>query len=113
MSNFVDSNDVIGTKVYGPDEAHIGSVEKLVLEKSKGQVAYAVISFGGFLGMGEDYYPIPWGKLTYNPDLSGFQIDITEDQLKQAPSYVRGKDYDWSDDNSRHIYGYYGFKPWW
>lgn len=113
MNDFVDSDDVIGTNVYGPDGDHIGSVEKLVFEKSKGQIAYAVISFGGFLGMGENYYPIPWGKLRYDPNLEGFQIDITEEQLKQAPSYERGMAYDWSDENSRKVYGYYGSQPWW
>jgi len=111
MNNLIDSDKVIGTDVYGPDEAHIGQVERLVLEKVGGRVAHAVLSFGGFLGMGENYYPVPWAELTYNENLGGFQVKITKDQLEGAPSYNRVDDYNWSEENSRRIYDYYGTQP--
>lgn len=113
MNNLIESDKVIGTEVYGPDEAHIGEVKRLVLEKIGGRVAHAVLGFGGFLGMGEDHYPVPWSKLTYNEDLGGFQIDITKDELEEAPRYTADTEYDWSDDNNRRIYDYYGARPYW
>jgi len=113
MNNLVDSDNVIGTEVYGPDESHIGEIKRLVLEKVGGRVAHAVMSFGGFLGIGEDYYPVPWAKLTYNESLGGFQTDITKEQLDQAPRYGPDDDYEWSEDNNRRIYDYYGTRPYW
>lgn len=111
MNNLIESDKVIGTEVYGPDDRHIGEIERLVLEKVGGKVAYAVLSFGGFLGIGEDYYPLPWAKLAYNESLGGFQVDITKDQLEGAPSYDRDSPFDWSEENNRRIYGYYGVRP--
>jgi hypothetical protein len=55
--------------VYGPDNQKIGSVERVMIDKISGKVAYAVMSFGGFLGMGEDYYPVPWASLKYDTSL--------------------------------------------
>ncbi|MCX8570792.1 PRC-barrel domain-containing protein [Aminobacter sp. MET-1] len=112
MNNLIESDKVVGTEVYGPDGAHIGEVERLVLEKAGGRVAHAIMSFGGFLGMGQDHYPVPWSKLTYNESLGGFQIDITKEQLDRAPSYADDS-YDWSEENNRRIYDYYGAQPYW
>lgn len=69
--DLVASNKVIGTNVYDAGGEHIGSVERLVLEKTSGRIAYAVLSFGGFLGIGTDYYPVPWEMLTYEDSLTG------------------------------------------
>jgi len=107
----IGSDMVIGTSVYGPDGNHIGSVERLMLEKRGGRVSYAVLSFGGFLGIGDDYYPLPWSKLDYDTGLGGFRIDVTKEQLEGAPRYRRDEDYDWSADSGRRIYGYYGVAP--
>jgi hypothetical protein len=74
-----------------------------------GKVAYAVMSFGGFLGMGEDYYPLPWSVLKYNPTLGGYEINVTEQQLKNAPKYSRHDSWDWADrartGKVSHFYG--------
>jgi sporulation protein YlmC with PRC-barrel domain len=111
MNNLIESDKVIGTEVYGPDGTHIGEVERLVLEKVGGRVAHAVMSFGGFLGIGHDHYPVPWNKLTYNEDLGGFQTDITREQLEGAPTF--SGDSDWSEENNRRIYDHYGAQPYW
>lgn len=58
--SLIGSDKVDGTAVYGADERKIGSVQRIMIDKISGKVAYAVVSFGGFLGMGEDYYPMPW-----------------------------------------------------
>jgi hypothetical protein len=67
-----------------------------MIEKISGKVAYAVVSFGGFLG-GEEEHTIPWSKLTYDTSVGGYRTHITEEQLRGAPSFYRDRDHDWSD----------------
>jgi PRC-barrel domain len=93
----IESDRVEGTTVYDPRGNNIGSIERLMIDKVSGRVAYAVMSFGGFLGIGEEEHAVPWSKLTYDPDLGGYRTDITEDQLKGAPAFSRDAGYDWSD----------------
>src|ERR1700723_1189347 len=82
-------------------------------DKISGKVAYAVISFGGFLGMGEDYYPMPWASLKYDTNLGGYRVGVTEDQLKGAPKYNRNTEWDWSDRNrDKDVYDYYRAQLW-
>src|ERR1700737_1004790 len=83
----IGSDKVEGTPVYRPDGERVGTIERVMIDKIGGQVAYAVMSFGGFMGIGEDYYPLPWSVLTYNPRLDGYEVNISEQQLKGAPKY--------------------------
>ena len=70
------------------------------------------MSFGGFLGMGEESYPLPWSVLTYNPKLGGYEVNLTEEQLESAPKFR--DDWDWSDRRTNErIYDYYGVPPYW
>ena len=62
-------------------------LQRVMIDKISGKVAYAVISFGGFLGLGEDYYPLPWPSLKYNTRVDGYRVGVTEDQLKNAPKF--------------------------
>lgn len=109
--NLVASDMVVGTAVYDPNDQRIGSVERLILEKTSGRVSYAVLSFGGFLGIGEDYYPVPWQMLTYDEGVSGFRINLSKEQVENAPRFRADEDYDWSSDNGRRISDYYGIAP--
>jgi PRC-barrel domain len=112
-ASLIGSDKVEGTAVYGPDDRKIGTVQRVMIDKISGKVAYAVVSFGGFLGMGEDYYPMPWAKLDYDTSLGGYRVDITEDQLKGAPKFNRSTDWNWSDrSRDRTVYDYYK-KPLW
>src|SRR5260370_25107677 len=90
------SDEVQGTAVFGPDGQKIGSIERVMIGKISGKVSYAVLSFGGFLGIGDDYYPLPWPSLKYNVDLGGYQTMVTKDQVKKAPKYARSADWNWS-----------------
>ena len=111
--SLIGSDKVDGTAVYGADDRKIGSVQRVMIDKISGKVAYAVISFGGFLGMGEDYYPLPWSNLKYDMSLGGYRVGITEDQLKGAPKYKSSTDWDWSDRaRDREIYDYYKTPLW-
>lgn len=108
----IASDRVEGTRVYGADSKHIGSIERLILGKQDGRVAYAVLSFGGFMGIGHDHYPLPWEKLTYDTQLDGYRIDLTKEQIEGAPSYADDDD-TWYNDNGRRVYDYYGVPPYW
>lgn len=111
--SLIGSDKVEGTAVYGADDRKIGSVQRVMIDKISGKVAYAVISFGGFLGMGEDFYPLPWASLTYDTRLEGYRVAVTEDQLKGAPKFNRNTDWDWSDrSRDRAVYDYYQTPIW-
>ena len=95
--SLIGSDKVEGTAVYGADDNKIGTVQRVMIDKISGKIVYAVVSFGGFLGLGEEYYPMPWSKLDYDTQLSGYHVDITEDQLRGAPKFTRSTDWDWSN----------------
>ncbi len=104
----IASNKVEGTAVYNRQGEHLGSVYNFMVDKFTGQVAYAVMSFGGFLGIGERYHPLPWKKLDYDTGMGGFVVDLDRSQLEKAPSYGLSED-PWRDPAyGRDVYGYYG-----
>jgi hypothetical protein len=120
-SPLIGSDRVEGTAVFDPNGKQIGTVKRLIIEKVSGRVVYAVISFGGFLGLGAHEYPIPWRKLDYDMTLGGFRTDITEDQLKNAPTLNRlgsggagAGDFDWSDrSREKQLYDFYRVDYYW
>ena len=85
--SLISSEDVEGTDVYDSTGKNIGEVDHLMIDKLSGRVAYAVISFGGFLGLGHSHYPVPWGALKYDTSLGGFRTSINQQQLKDAPEF--------------------------
>ncbi len=95
--SLIGSDKVEGTALYGADDQKIGSVQRVMIDKISGKVSYAVISFGGFMGIGEDYYPMPWPNLKYDTRLGGYRVGVTEDQLKGAPKYSKDENWDWAD----------------
>ena len=111
--SLIGSDKVEGTAVYGANDEHIGSVQRIMIDKISGKVAYAVVSFGGFLGIGEDYHPLPWAQLKYDTRLGGYRVGVTVDQLKGAPRYGKYENWDWSDrGNDERVYGYYNTPLW-
>lgn len=107
--SLIGSDKVEGTAVYRSDGTKIGRIERVMIEKVSGEVAYAVMSFGGFMGIGEDYYPLPWSALTYNPELDGYEVNVSEEQLKGAPRFTQHETWDWSSpDRAKTLHDYYG-----
>jgi hypothetical protein len=107
-AGLIGSDKVEGTTVYDATGEKMGRIERVMINKISGQVAYAVLSFGGFLGLGSDYYPIPWDSLTYDTSLGGYRTTITAEQLKGAPKCT-GTNWDWDDRaRGRQVYDYYG-----
>jgi hypothetical protein len=70
--SLIGSDKVEGTAVYGANDTKIGSIERVMIDKMTGKVSYAVLSFGGFLGIGDDHYPLPWQSLKYDTNLGGY-----------------------------------------
>ena len=81
----IESNRVEGTPVYSPHGKHVGTIHHLIIEKVSGRAVYAVMSFGGFLGIGTHTHTIPWEKLKYDTQLGGFRTAITPEELTGAP----------------------------
>ncbi|UOK69742.1 PRC-barrel domain-containing protein [Ancylobacter polymorphus] len=108
----IGSDKVEGTAVYRPNGERIGTIERVMIDKLTGQTAYAVMSFGGFLGFGEDYYPLPWSLLKYDERLDGYVVDISEEQLQGAPHHATSDERSWQDrDWGRKVDDYYNVPP--
>ena len=110
----IAASRVIGTAVYNTSGEHIGSIEDVMLEKSSNGIMFAVIGFGGFLGIGEKYHAIPWSALDYEKDRGGYVVPFTKDQLQAAPAHtineLTGSDGKAARDAS---YEYYKVDPYW
>ncbi len=89
-STLIASNKVEGTAVFNEDGDKLGKISNFMVNKQSGQVEYAVMSFGGFLGMGEDHYPLPWKMLNYVVSQEGYVVDIDKDMLDKAPRHQGG-----------------------
>lgn len=104
----IAADKVQGTAVYDGGGERLGTIDSLMLNKRSGKVAYAVMSFGGFLGIGERYHPLPWDKLTYDTDKGGYNVGATQDELRAGPTYSRDEIADFDGDRSRGVDDYYG-----
>ncbi len=86
-AELISSSKVEGTAVYNEDGEKLGTIQSFMVDKRTGQADYAVLSFGGFFGLGADHYPIPWDMLDYSEEQGGYVVDIDKDTLEDAPRY--------------------------
>lgn len=107
-SRLIASNKVEGTAVYNTQREKLGSIHNFMVDKTSGQVEYAVLSFGGLFGLGADYYPLPWDVLTYDTDEGGYVVNLDKSVLEKAPRYNRDAEPEFDRDYGREVYGYYG-----
>lgn len=103
----IASSKVEGTAVYDRAGEQVGTIHNFMVDKVSGQVAYVVMSFGGFLGVGETYHPLPWRALTYDVRLGGYVVDIDKDRLADAPRQGAGDDPFADDAFGRNVDAYY------
>ena len=104
----ISASKVNGTKVYNGRGDSLGSIYDVMIDKHSGAVAYAVMSFGGFLGIGEDYSPLPWSALRYDTGIGGYVVDHDEETLKGGPRYTDDDHERWEDpEYTRGIDDYY------
>jgi hypothetical protein len=88
-ARLISSAKVEGTPVIGRDGQHLGKIDSFMVDKYTGRVAYAVLSFGGTLGIGENLFPLPWSALDYDVEQDGYRLNLTSDQLESAPKFKR------------------------
>jgi len=110
----IESDRVEGTTVYDRSGNNIGSVKRLMIDKMNGRVAYAVIAFNTFLGLGGEEYTLPWSKLDYDTNLEGYRVDVTKEQVTGSPDFYRSGDYAWDDrDREMELHDYWRARPYW
>lgn len=108
------NKEVVGRKVINLQGEDLGKVEEVMLDSAPGRVAYAVLSFGGFLGMGDRLFAVPWEALNYSPSQNAFVINVDKNVLKNAPGFDKNNWPNMTDTRWRsEIYNYYGARPYW
>src|SRR5512134_3363288 len=107
-SDVISSEKVEGTTVYNTAGEKLGSVDDLMIDKVSGQIRYAVLEFGGFLGMGTDRYPLPWNMLKYDTAKEGYVVPLDKDKLEKAPRYAETEVPEYTADYGKRVYNYYG-----
>jgi hypothetical protein len=113
-SSLISSGKVTGTNVYNTAGDSLGEIHDVMIDKKTGKIAYAVMSFGGILGIGEDYHPLPWSTLKYDTRQGGYVVGIPKEQLEKAPTYGRDETPAWGDRSyEKKIHDYYGTQPYW
>lgn len=109
-SRLIASNKVEGTPVYGRGGDRLGTIYNFMVDKYSGQVEYAVMRYGGFLGIGQRYYPLPWRILSYDTREGGYRIEMSHRDLERAPSFGREDEPKFSRDYGRRVNDWYGVR---
>ncbi len=113
-SDVVKSDEVIGVDVKNTQKESLGSVHEIVLDKQNGNVRYIVLSFGGFLGLGDKLFALPWNAISYDKNEECFILNVDKEKLQNAPSFDKDKWPNMSDKAwGESVYNYYGSKPNW
>jgi hypothetical protein len=113
-SALIGSDRVEGTAVYGRDGDKIGTVQRVLLEKQSGQARDVEISVGSFLGMGGELHSLPWQKFDYDTDLGGYKLNVTEDELRDAPTHKEtDRDAAYDREHQTEVYRYWTVSPYW
>jgi len=111
-AGLIAASKVEGTYVYNRQGEHLGHIYDTMIDKRTGKAAYAVMSFGGFLGIGERYHPLPWSMLDYDVKTGGYVVDIDKNVLDNAPSYDAASTPNWDDPAyGRSVDEHYGRSP--
>jgi len=109
----IPADKINGTAVYNMAGEHLGSIEDIVVDKVSGRVIYAIMSFGGLLGIGEKQYPLPWSVLNYDPIKSGYMVNLDKNDLIEAPGFHRSADFQWTSEYGRQIDNHYHAPSFW
>ena len=104
----IASDRVEGTAVYNREGEKLGRIIRFMVDKKSGQAEYAVMSFGGLFGFGDEHYPLPWNVLTYDPEHGGYVVDLDKEKLQSGPRFRADEEPRFDDDYGRRVYDYYG-----
>jgi hypothetical protein len=111
--SLIAADKVDGTNVYNMAGDKLGTVEDIMIDKISGRAIYAVMSFGGFLGMGEKHHPLPWATLKYDAEKGGYMINLDKKQLLDAPNYDSTAKFEWTPEYGRRVDSYYKAPSYW
>lgn len=113
-SRLISADKVEGTSVYNPSGDKLGAIDNVMIDKQTGKVAYAMMSFGGFLGLGEKYHPLPWSMLKFDTSKGGYLVNLDKRTLEGAPMYGQNDTINWEDEAwGKKVHDYYGVPPYW
>ncbi|MDY0885520.1 PRC-barrel domain-containing protein [Dongia soli] len=110
--SLISADKVQRTSIYNSNGDNLGEVEDLMIDKVSGKVAYAVVSFGGFLGMGAQRRALPWSVLTYDTSREGYVIDAQDDIIRNTPEAQSEETYSDREWGTR-LHNHYGVPPYW
>ena len=112
--NVLSTTAIIGDSVLNLAGEKLGKIEELMLDLEMGRVAYAILSFGGVLGLGEKLYVIPFEALKLDTSREHFTLDVAKDKLKNAPGFDKNNPPKAADRTwGAEVYKFYGYKPYW
>ena len=109
----VKATNIIGTKVVNRLNEDVGNVEDIVVDVLTGRIVYAVLSFGGFLGLGGKLYAVPWNALRYVEEMAVYVLNVNRDQIELAPSFEKETWPQFTDDWNRAVHQFYESLPVW
>ncbi len=110
----VKVSSIIGASIVNPSRVSLGKIKEVVIDPVKGQVTYAVISFGGFVGLGEKLFAIPFSAFTYHANGNEYVLNVSQERLRGAPGFDADRWPAMSDNNwNRDLSGYYDRSPYW
>jgi len=109
----IAAEKVNGTNVYNPAGDNLGTIDDIMIDKASGRAIYAVMSFGGFLGMGAKFHPLPWATLKYDAQKGGYVVNLDKKVLEGAPSYACDSDFTWTREYGREVDSYYKTPSYW
>ena len=111
--SLIAAEKVEGTDVYNMQGEKLGTVDDIMIDKVSGKAIYAIMSFGGFLGIGEKYHPLPWSTLKYDESKGGYIVNLDKKMLENAPTYDINEDFLWTPDYGRRVDKYYNAPTYW
>lgn len=110
----IPASRVLGTEVYNTGGEHIGAIEDVILDKLSNNIMFAVVGFGGFLGIGEKYHAIPWAALDYEKERAGYIVPFTREQLEAAPVHdINELTKEDGEAVRNKAFEYYKVQPYW
>jgi hypothetical protein len=114
VGRLISASKVEGTNVKNRAGEKLGSIYQIMIDKHTGKVPYAVMSFGGFLGIGERFHPLPWSMLTYDSNEDAYIVDLDKRRLEGAPTFGRDERINWEDRAwGQRVHDYYNVPPYW
>lgn len=113
-SSVVKTKEVIGVDVENSQEENLGKIEEIILDKVTGSVRYVVLSFGGFLGLGDKLFALPWNSISYDESRDSFILNVGKEKLERAPGFDKNNWPNFSDKKwAKDIFDYYDSEPYW